>query len=321
MRKLLLATTMVVFCSGAVYAQTAGSNASNVTTVGNQSGSSSSSVSNPTLNASGAVVGNGNSSAGSTSAATANTRSNSNSSAIGTNSSATVIINTGALGGRRGSSGSNSSSGSSGSGGSSGSNGGTAPASGASGTTGTAGTSAPATGATGTSSDPTIHYAGSYTVRNTPELVAPSINGGNPCAIGVSGGVALPGVGVSGGATWADAACERRQAAALLHNMGHPDIAYQLMCQDKNVREARKIMAEPCKEDMTQVSAAQPRTAVAAAPPPAFQPAVAVPVVAAPAAPVQPAVAVVKRQTPDWCEHVSAGDLRQNPRLATQCRS
>ncbi|HYZ22072.1 MAG TPA: hypothetical protein VE690_07940 [Rhodopila sp.] len=157
-------------------------------------------------------------------------------------------------------------------------------------------------------------------MRNTPEIVAPSINGGNPCAVGVSGGVALPGVGVSGGATWADGACERRQAAALLHNMGHPDIAYQLMCQDKNVREARKIMAEPCKEDMVQVSAAQPRTAVAAAP--ASQPAAAAPVIAAPlTAPVQPVMAVAKRPAPDWCEHVSAGDLRQNPRLATQCRS
>ncbi len=65
-----------------------------------------------------------------------------------------------------------------------------------------------------------INYSGGYSVRNVPEVIAPNMVGGNPCAIGASGGLAFSGFGISGGATWADKQCERRQQAALLYNIG-----------------------------------------------------------------------------------------------------
>ena len=110
----------------------------------------------------------------------------------------------------------------------------------------------------GTASDPSstgkseqyIGYGGGYTVRNTPEVIAPSIVGGNPCAVGASGGLSLPGFGLAAGATWADKACERRQQAALLFNMGEQKVAVELMCQDDNVRSAMRLGGKPCTTDV-----------------------------------------------------------------------
>jgi hypothetical protein len=128
----------------------------------------------------------------------------------------------------------------------------------------------------------TLNYSGTYSVKNTPELIPPSIVGGNPCSIGVSGGVSLPGFGIAGGATWADSGCERRQQAALLFNMGKTNAAVQLMCQDDNVRTALKIAGEPCVLDLAK-SASTTAPAAFAAP---------LLLTATPAAPAT---------RPDWC--------------------
>lgn len=104
----------------------------------------------------------------------------------------------------------------------------------------------------GTAADPSgqyIGYGGSLTVRNTPEVIPPNVVGGNPCAVGASGGVSAPGLGLALGSTWADKACERRQQAALLFNMGEPQVALELLCQDDNVRAAMKLGGKPCTAD------------------------------------------------------------------------
>jgi hypothetical protein len=134
--------------------------------------------------------------------------------------------------------------------------------------------------------DQQIGYSGSYTVRNTPEVIPPNIVGGNACAVGASAGVSVAGFGLAGGATWADRACERRQQAALLFNMGEQKVALELMCQDDNVRTAMRVGGKPCSTDVAAATAAAPATQVAAlaAPAPAVTPA------AMPAAP-----------RPAWC--------------------
>jgi len=139
-----------------------------------------------------------------------------------------------------------------------------------------------------TTSHQYIGYGGSYTVRNTPEVIAPSVVGGNACAVGASGGVSLPGFGLAMGATWADRACERRQQAALLFNMGEQRIALELMCQDDNIRAAMKVGGKPCVGDAAAAAPVAEATAtqVAAAP-------------AVAALPVAPAPAATPR--PDWC--------------------
>jgi len=178
------------------------------------------------------------------------------------------------------------------------------PTSGAS-TASTATTGATSSGTSGTTastgSDPNVHYSGSYTVRNTPEVIPPNVMGGNTCAVGASGGLALAGFGIAGGGTWADRACERRQQAALLFNMGEQKAAIELMCQSNDVREAMKLSGKPCTGDMA--------AAIAAPAAPVAQQAIAsaVQVAAAPAAAaVIPAVAA-KPATPkpEWCRYAA----------------
>jgi hypothetical protein len=131
-----------------------------------------------------------------------------------------------------------------------------------------------------------IGYGGSYTVHNTPEVIPPNVVGGNACAVGASGGMSVAGFGVAGGATWADKACERRQQAALLYNMGEQKIALELMCQDDNIRSAMRVGGKPCTADIAGATSAVPPTQVAAV---AATPAV----VATPVAATQP--------KPAWC--------------------
>jgi hypothetical protein len=159
-------------------------------------------------------------------------------------------------------------------------------------TTGTAGTGS---GATDPSYDQYIGYGGGYTVHNVPEVIPPNVVGGNPCAVGASAGLAVSGFGISGGGTWADKQCERRQQAALLYNMGHGTAATELLCQDDHVRAALRAVGEPCTAD-------RPAAAVAAATP---QPA---PVVRA--ATVAPALPANTR--PDWCWTAGPAELRHH---------
>ena len=144
--------------------------------------------------------------------------------------------------------------------------------------------------ATGTQN---LNYGGSYTVRNTPEVIAPNVAGGNPCAVGASGGIGLPGFGLTAGTTWADKACELRQKVALLYNMGEPALAREMMCQDDDkLRAAMQRLGKPCGVDL--------RTAALRGPAPAIAPAAA----SVPAAPVAVA-AIPATPKPEWCKRAS----------------
>ena len=253
MRALLLAATALALLGGSAYGQTSASGSNSTTTVNTSSGSQSSSVSNPRVNVIGNPIGNGASSSVSGAKSNSASRSNSRSAAVG---NVTNVYT---------------------------------------GYTGSGGTTDPSstTGTAGTGGDPAVNmnYSGSYTVRNTPEVIPPNVVGGNPCAVGASGGLSMPGFGLAMGATWADRACERRQQAALLFNMGEQKVAMELMCQDDNIRSAMKIAARPCTADVP------PPAPVAQAVAPA------VVAMAAPAAikPVAIASAVPAAPKPEWC--------------------
>jgi hypothetical protein len=157
-------------------------------------------------------------------------------------------------------------------------------------------------GGSGAAADPaagdpaySINYSGGYSLHNVPEVIPPNVVGGNPCAVGASGGLAVSGFGIAGGATWADKQCERRQQAALLYNIGKPRAATELMCQDDNVRAALRVAGEPCVADQMQQPAARATAPVVAAP-------VAVPVTA-------------KKARPEWCYTASPAELRRH----TEC--
>jgi hypothetical protein len=275
-RRILLTATALAMLSFTAYAQisTSGS-ASNAT---NTSGSQSSSVSSPRVTVSGNTVGNGNSSSTSGAKASANTRSSSGASANPTLTSTTatnVYI--------------------------------TDPASGSGGaTTGSGG--ATTAGTSPTTANLNTNYSGSYTVRNTPEVIAPNVMGGNPCAVGASGGIALPGFGLSAGTTWADKACERRQQAALMFNMGEPVVARELMCQDEQVRTAMRSAGKPCVIDTAAAHAPTPNSAPQAA--------ASVPAATQATTPVELQTVAAK---PEWCKRASPSTEASKAYFAQAC--
>lgn len=175
-------------------------------------------------------------------------------------------------------------------------------------------------GGGGNAADPyvgttTQNYSGSYTqtLRNVPELVAPSVNGGaNGCAVGVSGGVAVAGFGITTGAGWSDPDCERRQLAALTYNMNEHDLAQEILCDSKEVRAARLRMGKPCLADIAKAGAAIAATETQRVDPAILrrqqdslasqQP------VAAPGPTIS--ASIIHNGKPDWCETASPQELR-----------
>jgi hypothetical protein len=286
MKHILLAATALAMVSGTAYAQTSQSNSGSNATVNTASGSQSKSVSNPKVNVIGNPIGNGASSSNSGAKATSNTRSASRAAAVGNTTNVSVSGYAGVDGSG------NSSSTRSGGTGTSG---------------GTGSTGDPSTGTTGGGS---LNYGGSYTIRNTPEVIPPSVVGGNPCAVGASGGLSLPGFGVALGGTWADKACERRQQAALMFNMGETKVAYELMCQDEHVHQAMVSSGKPCTADVQPAPVAQAPAATMTA---ATVPALAAPVLLAAAhGPVAP--------RPEWCARAAPTTEASKAYVAQVCK-
>jgi hypothetical protein len=167
---------------------------------------------------------------------------------------------------------------------------------GANGTNGANSADPPALGSAG--NPLTENIGGTQTIRNTPEIVAPNISGGNPCLVGISGGGAGPGIGITFGVGYSDRGCERRNSAALLSNIGERDVAIELMCDDQNVREAMARSGHPCAADRA-----------VAAPVAAVDPAVIRRQQDA-AQPAAQLAAASKPARPDWCGTSSPAELR-----------
>lgn len=151
---------------------------------------------------------------------------------------------------------------------------------------------------------------GTQTLRNTPEIVAPNISGGNPCLVGISGGGAGPGIGITFGVGYSDRGCERRNEAALLSNIGERDVAVELMCDDGNVRAAMARTGHPCAADR---ATAQPVAS-------SVDPAVIRREQAAGVQPIPPVAQLAtvasppaKPPRPDWCYTASKQELRSHP--------
>lgn len=159
----------------------------------------------------------------------------------------------------------------------------------------------------------TENVGGTTTIRNVPEIVAPNISGGNPCLVGVSGGGAGPGIGITLGFGYSDKGCDRRNNAALLSNMGLKDTAAELMCDDDHVREAMLRSGHPCQADrvmaqpVAQVDPAiirHKQAGVAPVPAPVPPPITIVP------------TAVAGGVKPAWCDTTGPSEIKFHP----ECR-
>ena len=81
-----------------------------------------------------------------------------------------------------------------------------------------------------------------------PSSSAPSMSAYSQdvCAVGRSGGLQLPGVGLSGGSTARDMNCERMKLSKLLNDYGMKVAAVAILCQDQRVFEAMEQAGTPC---------------------------------------------------------------------------
>lgn len=119
----------------------------------------------------------------------------------------------------------------------------------------------------GAPGDSSLRYRGSYTVHNTPDIIAPGLTAGlNTCAGSYAAGVAVAGFGLTGGGTTVDEGCERRNMAALLGQMGEGDAAREVLCEDTVVRGAFARVGRPCIVDRPKVPAVAVLPAAAALP-------------------------------------------------------
>lgn len=76
------------------------------------------------------------------------------------------------------------------------------------------------------------------TLRTVPDAYAPTMNATAPCRISVSAGIAVIGIGVSGGGSVEDDPCNLRETARLLDGIGQREAAARVMCADPRAAEA-----------------------------------------------------------------------------------
>ena len=68
------------------------------------------------------------------------------------------------------------------------------------------------------------------TVRNTASAPSPAIFSSNPCAIGGSFGLGLPGGNIGGGKQKVDPQCELRETARILISAGEVELGIKMLC-------------------------------------------------------------------------------------------
>ena len=105
----------------------------------------------------------------------------------------------------------------------------------------------------GSSSNSTSTTNSTATTNNNstipvPSSSAPSMSAYSQdiCAVGRSGGLQLPGVGLSGGGTVRDMNCERMKLSKLLNDYGMKVAAVAILCQDPRVFESMEQAGTPC---------------------------------------------------------------------------
>lgn len=110
----------------------------------------------------------------------------------------------------------------------------------------------------------TVNYEGDYTVRNVPQVTAPSMGSGHPCGLGGSVGFSIVGGGATGGATRVDKACMLAQmgltdAAVYMYAASDPEVCAAL------VATGRASSTSYCGGAVAAPAAAQPTKAKATA--------------------------------------------------------
>ncbi|MNR83725.1 hypothetical protein D3C72_145100 [compost metagenome] len=119
-----------------------------------------------------------------------------------------------------------------------------------------------APGSSANNTKATVDYGGSYTVKNVPGVLAPSLTTtlSDTCMGSASIGVSAVGFGVTGGMTMVDDACVRRLDSREFRAMGMNDVALALLCQSDANRKAIESTGRSCPSVPKQDSAAPVQT-------------------------------------------------------------
>jgi hypothetical protein len=100
------------------------------------------------------------------------------------------------------------------------------------------------------------------TVRNSPQVFAPSMQPTTPCTSVVSGGMSVVGFGMSLGGSYEDKECTRREFARVLAQMGYSDAGLAVLCRNEEVAAAAPQL---CKR--SAYTASRPEDYVSSEPP------------------------------------------------------
>ncbi|MNJ99240.1 hypothetical protein D3C87_170150 [compost metagenome] len=105
-----------------------------------------------------------------------------------------------------------------------------------------------APGSSANNTKATVDYGGSYTVKNVPGVLAPSLTTtlSDTCMGSASIGLSAVGFGVTGGMTMVDEACVRRLDSREFRAMGMNDVALALLCQSDANRKAIEATGRSC---------------------------------------------------------------------------
>lgn len=102
--------------------------------------------------------------------------------------------------------------------------------------------------------------------QRVPDASAPAIWSNNPCMVGLSGGVAVAGFGMSLGAGIEDRDCTRRANAQHLVAMGEREAAREVLCESAEVRAAFARIGRPCVADQRPMVSTTYREVIGGAP-------------------------------------------------------
>ncbi|MEX3690683.1 hypothetical protein AB3X91_15820 [Paraburkholderia sp. BR14263] len=96
-----------------------------------------------------------------------------------------------------------------------------------------------------------VTYHGGYDVRTTPTVYAPALTASvtETCWGSISAAVSVVGVGATAAGTIKDMDCNKRLNAAVAWRMDRKDIAFNIMCQEDDFREAAALTDHPCGDN------------------------------------------------------------------------
>lgn len=94
-----------------------------------------------------------------------------------------------------------------------------------------------------------IDYGGTQTIKNVPNLNAPPLTSSNDTCMGsASGGIAIPGLGITGGSTYTDEHCKRIKMSRELWNKGMKAASLAMDCMDPAAKEALELTGFICPQ-------------------------------------------------------------------------